>query len=105
MESPESIGQWADETFGPIPRDGAPGWTTFLRAQKEWDELHSLFYQSDYEVGEVASEMADVCIVLMRGLNSLGYPNMIDEKMAINRTRQWLPDGTGHGQHIKEEQP
>ena len=28
-------------------------------------------------------------------------PNMVDQKMQINRARQWKIDGNGHGQHVE----
>lgn len=50
---------------------------------------------------EAAIEAADVMITFMRMFERLGvdYHDMIDEKMAINRQREWNLDGQGHGYH------
>ena len=80
-----SISEWQKATFGPVTLDRLAG-----RANEEMQEL--LADPSD------VSEAADVCIALA------GYPGLaeaIDAKMAVNRTRKWVLNGDGTGQHVK----
>jgi hypothetical protein len=53
-----------------------------------------------------AEAYANECMVMLLHLPyftrySLG--SMIDEKMAINRAREWRLDNTGHGYHVRDE--
>ena len=97
-ETQESIGAWADETFGVVtdlPR--AVG-----RAGEELAELKEA--AETLTPQDMIVEMADVVIVLMRLANVIGQDltAAINAKMAINRQRVWKTDGTGHGYHVKQ---
>ena len=95
----KSISQWANETFGrPVSN-----WTIARRALQEANELEYKLCENDVSPSAV-EEAADVIIVLMRLFERFGadWQVEVDKKMAINRGRQWVLDGRGHGQHIKE---
>lgn len=95
-ETSQTIAQWGTKTFG----DAASVKSYALRAQEELAELIDAI-----EVGEpdknIAHEAADVTILLHRIAGTLGLElyDAVDEKMAINRKREWVPSGDGVGQH------
>lgn len=95
-ESSQSITQWGSDTFG----NAASVKAYAIRAQEELAELIEAIESG--EPGEaVALEAADVTILLHRVTGSLGLDlyYAVDTKMAINRKREWTPDGNGVGQH------
>jgi hypothetical protein len=101
VETAETICKWADEAFGPVKDYKAAG----ERAAKEMLELIEETLKSPTHLTyDAAFEAADVCIVLMRMVQAGGYSfqAVLDSKMRVNRDRRWVPDGTGHGQHLKE---
>ena len=51
---------------------------------------------------KAAEEVADIMIVLYRLLERNGWnlQQVINDKMAINRARQWKLDGKGQGYHV-----
>jgi transcriptional regulator with XRE-family HTH domain len=99
-EDQTTITEWAEQTFGParsLPRVAA-------RANEEMAELLRAV-TADAPLAKVAEEIADVVIVLNR-LASLCGARLRDEverKMAINRSRTWARDETGHGYHTRDE--
>ena len=97
METQDSICAWAEETFGPA-RDAA---TLHRRAMPEMEELADALVAGDRQ--EIAHELADIVILLYRVAHESGVDlhAAIDEKMAINRARQWVPTGDGTGKHVK----
>lgn len=111
-ETPETIGEWADATFGGIPYQRGKAEMVaraLLRAEEESIELAELIEQVSVEpeiihvlLPKIANEAADICIVLMRFLHSIGYADEINKKMELNRIRTWHPDGTGHAYHCKD---
>lgn len=97
-ETQQSITQWADETFG----TGTTNIRKAARANEEMAELLKTLAVSDISP-KASLEIADVIIVLYRLASYLGVDihTVIDEKMAINRKREWRKDGTGHGYHVR----
>ena len=93
METPESVRQWADATFGP-----AEIATQVDRAQEELRELIHAVY-SDYSDEQIAMEAADVVICLYRVIAALS-PTAIEDKMRINRARTWNVTKEGVAQHV-----
>lgn len=98
-ETPKTIGEWGDSVFG-LATDRR---RTIERASEEFAELIVALEEGASDA-TLCQEAADVCIVLMRMLNSLGFPDMINIKMAVNRGRSWEVDGNGHGYHRKFEE-
>jgi len=95
-ESSKSINKWGRETFG----DAASVKAYALRAQEELTELIKAIESGEPDKN-IALEAADVTILLHRitGTLRLELYDAVDEKMAINRGRDWVPDGNGVGQH------
>jgi hypothetical protein len=96
-ETQASIAAWADATFGE-PKSNL---CQAERAQKEMVELIGLL-SSDDAHPKAGREVADVVIVLQRLASHLGIDlwREVERKMAINRAREWVLDGTGNGQHV-----
>ena len=96
IETSQSIAQWGSDTFG----DAASVKAYAIRAQEELRELIE-----EIENGEpdkaIALEAADVTILLHRITGTLGLDlyAAVDEKMTINREREWRASGNGVGQH------
>lgn len=98
LETQESIGKWADETFGPSGSNARVA----ARANEEMAELIRVL-TSDDNHPKAPEELADVVIVLNRLAFRLGInlQEEINKKMERNRSRKWETDGTGHGYHKK----
>jgi NTP pyrophosphatase (non-canonical NTP hydrolase) len=98
METQKTIGDWADEAFGKVTSFVGTG----IRANTEMAELLDAL-QNNKSPAEIAIECADVVIVLKRLCEAMGVDldEAIITKMAINRSRTWVLDGHGHGQHIE----
>jgi len=96
IETSHSINSWGTETFG----DAASVKAYAIRAQEELAELIEAIENSEPDK-IIAHEAADVTILLHRITGTLGLElyDAVDEKMAINRKREWMPDGNGVGQH------
>lgn len=96
IETSKTIAQWGTETFG----DAASVKAYAVRAQEELAELIEAI-ESGEPNQNIAYEAADVTILLHRVTGTLGLElyDAVDEKMAINRKREWRPDGNGVGQH------
>jgi NTP pyrophosphatase (non-canonical NTP hydrolase) len=126
METQESIGRWAVDTFG-----GEPGLTPrhCIRLLEEVVELclaqgstqqeildsleglldhfpASEFTLSCPEPDKVLGEMADCAIVLDTLAHRAGIDLQAekDRKMAVNRARRWRENGDGTGYHVKDEE-
>ena len=98
QESQATVTAWGEETFGPAPELSR----LVERAAVEMDELVEAAQAGDIE--EAALEAADVLILLFRYAEKNGFDllDAVDRKMAVNRSRQWLPAGDGTGKHIKQ---
>lgn len=124
-ETSASIAQWQNETFGPattaserIERSDSamraamwnarfidldirrPNLSRAIRAAEELAELIEMLVEDDNDP-RAPREVADIDIVL-RGIDAfhgVERSDLVDEKMAINRERQWDKTGDGHGQH------
>ena len=96
IESSKTIAAWGTEAFG----DAASVKAYAIRAQEELAELIEAIEANEPDKN-IALEAADVTILLHRITGTLGLElyAAIDEKMAINRGREWVPDGNGVGQH------
>jgi hypothetical protein len=101
QETQQTISQWCEDTFGPAQSNARLA----DRAQEEMNELHAELAVDDKHPRS-PFEIADVFICLYRVATLLGVDihQVIDEKMAINRARQWQRDGTGCGYHIKPKE-
>jgi NTP pyrophosphatase (non-canonical NTP hydrolase) len=100
-EDQQTIEEWRRATFGP----GGSNARLAARLNTEVAELIFALTEDDSNP-QAIDEVADIGIVLM-GLCSrfnVDFHQIIDQKMAINRRRQWLVDGTGHGHHIEQEE-
>ena len=53
-------------------------------------------HQTDHLLVSLASRLRELCAAAGRGLLA-----EVDAKMEINRRREWVPDGTGCGRHVK----
>jgi len=95
-ETSKTIAQWGTESFG----DAASVKAYAIRAQEELAELIDAIENGEPNKN-IAHEAADVTILLHRITGTLGLElyDAVDEKMAINRKREWMPDGNGVGQH------
>ena len=98
-ETQASIVAFADEAFGPAPSVARIA----ARANEEMAELLRAATMPDSDPRLVAREAADVVIILHRLAHVCGCDlgGEIDAKMAINRGRTWMRDGTGHGYHVR----
>ena len=96
IETSQSIAQWGTETFG----NAASVKAYALRAQEELTELIEAIENGEPDK-DIALEAADVTILLHRIAGTLGLElyEAVDEKMRINREREWTPDGNGVGRH------
>jgi hypothetical protein len=99
-ETQDSIGQWCEETFGPVP-------TNIRIAARANDELAELIHAlsfDDRDWEKAAEETADVVIALCRLAHNLGFDlwAAVEYKMEVNRRRRWVVDGAGCGKHVKE---
>ena len=101
-ETQLTISAWADETFG----DGGSPARGAARANEEMAELLAELTKDEPDYVRVADELADIVIVLYRVATKceVGLMAEIDRKMAINRSREWRQDGSGHGYHLSPEQ-
>lgn len=95
-ETSKTIAEWGSDTFG----DAASVKAYAIRAQEELAELIEAI-EKDEPDKNIALEAADVTILLHRIAGTLGLElyNSVDEKMTINRKREWVPNGNGVGQH------
>jgi len=100
METTQSIGRWASETFG----DAGSNARVAARANEEMAELLRAA-TSDQPVEHLVVEAADVVIILARLAYRNGFDlwDEVEKKMAINRARVWRKDGTGHGYHVRDK--
>jgi NTP pyrophosphatase (non-canonical NTP hydrolase) len=100
-ETQATVSDWADSEFGPAPSNMRIG----TRANEEMAELLRALAIDDNHP-KAAEEIADVVIILYRLARNLGtdLQTEIDRKMAINRTRIWKRDYTGHGYHVRDRE-
>lgn len=101
IENQISVSTWADETFGPAGSNARVA----SRSNEEMAELLRALTADDNHP-KAAEEVADIVIVLYRLATRLGVDlhDEIDRKMAINRTREWNLDKTGHGYHVRDKE-
>lgn len=95
IETQKSIAGWCNNTFGP-----ASNLTIVHRLKKELDELIESV-ENNSESNEILMEAADINIILRRLCGNLGVDldSAVDQKMAINRKREWEAFGNGDGRH------
>lgn len=100
-ENQKTISEWAETTFGPAGSNARVA----ARANEEMAELLRCLTVDDNHVTKAAEEIADVVIVLYRLAQRLGVDLHfeVNAKMAINRSRAWKQDGSGHGYHVREK--
>lgn len=101
-ETQRSVSRWAVETFG----ETNTNLRVAIRANEEMAELLRCLSVDDHSQ-KAGEEMADVVIVLFRLAERLGVDLFaeVDRKMAVNRSRTWALDGSGHGYHLREKEP
>lgn len=96
-ETPQSIADWANGTFGPATVE-----RQIERAEEEWAEYYAACERGKSDQ-EKAEEVADTIICLSRVLVQLGYPDAVDDKMTINRARTWKVGADGCAYHVKAQ--
>lgn len=98
-ETQSTISKWAETTFGTASSNARVA----ARANEEMAELLRVLTADDTNVADASKEIADVFIVLYRLADRMGVDihEVIDQKMAVNRAREWKRDGTGHGYHVR----
>ncbi|GIL40731.1 nucleotide pyrophosphohydrolase [Roseiterribacter gracilis] len=96
-ESEASIQQWARDAFGPAPNPSRIA----ARANEEMAELLMAVNGDALVPAEIASECADIVIMMCRMADRLGFDlgHAVDEKMRINRARRWVVED-GVGKHV-----
>jgi NTP pyrophosphatase (non-canonical NTP hydrolase) len=96
-ESVASIQQWARDAFGPAPLPSRIA----ARANEEMAELLMAVNGDALVPAEIASECADIVIMLCRMADRLGFDlgAAVDQKMQINRARRWVVED-GVGKHV-----
>jgi len=99
-ENQFTISEWAMSVFGEAGSDARVA----ARANEEMAELIRAC-TSGAPVDKIVEEAADVVIVLYRifSRNGRQMAEEVDKKMAVNRTREWHKDGTGHGYHVRSK--
>lgn len=100
FECQASISSWAENTFGPSSSNARVA----ARANEEMSELLRDLTADDNNPHAI-EEAADIVIVLMRLAGRMNRDLMaeVDRKMAVNRTRQWNVDASGHGYHVRNK--
>jgi NTP pyrophosphatase (non-canonical NTP hydrolase) len=95
LEDSQSIAEWGKVTFGEASSEALA-----LRACAELDELLDAIRAGE-PLHDIAMEAADVTILLHRLTGDMGkdLSDVVNDKMAINRKRQWMKSGDGTGQH------
>lgn len=99
-ETQETCAAWAKSVFGPTGSNARVA----ARANEEMAELLRALTVEDGNPKAI-EEMADVVIVLYSLAARMGFDlhDAIDEKMKINRSREWKSDGSGHGYHLRDK--
>lgn len=97
-ETQRSVTEWADATFGPV----SSNIRVAARANEEMAELLRALTVDDQNP-KAAEEVADIVIILYRLATRLGVDLEVEisRKMAVNRSREWRLDGSGHGYHVR----
>ena len=54
-------------------------------------------HQTEHLLVSLVSRLRELCAAVGRDLLA-----EVDAKMEINRRREWVPDGTGCGRHVKK---
>jgi len=100
IETQATISRWAVQTFGTAQPSNM---STAVRANQEMSELLRDLAENDKSAHAI-QEAADVVILLFVLASRMGYSLMaeVDRKMAINRSREWTVDATGHGYHVEK---
>lgn len=98
-ETTKTISMWADATFG---EPGTEARVATRAAEEMVEVLRAV--TSDAPREKVLEEIADTVIVLARLAARHGGDLWVEveKKMAVNRTRKWEKDGTGHGYHVRD---
>jgi NTP pyrophosphatase (non-canonical NTP hydrolase) len=109
IENQKTISDWATSVFGEpksivtIARRALDEMGELLikaGAIEVWESVEDIPVDEEYE--GLASEAADVTIILMQLCEMVGLDLLeeIDIKMKKNRERKWKTDGNGVGQHV-----
>ena len=98
QETPESITQWAEQTFG-----ATPVMNVATRMNVEVAELLNAIAAGSPSI-HVLEECADVYIMLAQVFHMTAPEQNLQEwvnnKMLINRTRRWGVTKNGKAQHL-----
>ena len=94
-ENQFSIHHWSKETFGQPKTQRC-----VARANEEMAELVKVA-STRSSFNELMEEAADIVIVLnvLAGVCSRDLWAMVEAKMKLNRSREWVSDGNGCGYH------
>ncbi len=101
-ENQQTVCEWVEATFGPVASNAR----IVSRANEEMAELVKDVSIDDRHANLV-EEAADIVIVLYRLAERMGADLLeeVDRKMAKNRARRFVSDGSGCGYPVKEERP
>lgn len=111
VETQESIGTWAIETFGqgqtmrPYARRILAEVEELVRSVEDHDD-NPVGWELDETLEEVALELADVLITIrvMAHRFRIDLDQRVDEKMYVNRyMRKWVSNGDGTGRHARSQ--
>ena len=107
-ETQETISRWGWETFGAtsakkIAHRMAQEVEELLEAFSEVPDVETPFVEPG-KLKALQDECADIQIMLYQVAEELGahLGTKVDEKMEINRKRQWKLDEFGNHQHVEE---
>lgn len=104
VENQYTISEWAIKTFG-YPKSFS---VLIDKLVEEVNELKSIrmreYGDVDAQFEDLMEECADIYIVLVQICNYIGFDlhECVDDKMSINRLREWKVFGDGTGHHIGE---
>ncbi len=99
-ETQQSITQWAAETFGPC--SAARAVARMVEEMEELKAVDATAWPTATYVKKLKDECADVLITMYRAASLLQFDvqQAVDDKMAINRAREWTLRDDGTGYHI-----
>jgi len=97
MENKETIRDWAISVFG---KQAHPK-SIAIRALEELIELlKAIDNESTQRIHEEIADV-EICMAYLAAVVGCNIQNEIENKMAINRQREWVCDGNGNGYHKK----
>lgn len=104
-ETQQTITQWAADTFGPCT--AARAVARMLEEIEELRKLDQAAWPTETYVNKLKDECADVIITMSRAasLYQFDLQQAVDDKMTVNRMREWALKQDGTGYHIVKRIP